>query len=47
MPMVDIVSVGAGSGSIAWLDKGGALRVCPESVGAFPGLYVKALVERT
>jgi N-methylhydantoinase A len=37
MPMVDIVTVGAGGGSIAWLDEGGALRVGPESAGASPG----------
>lgn len=37
MPVVDIVTVGAGGGSIAWLDEGGALRVGPESVGASPG----------
>ena len=37
MPMVDIVTVGAGGGSIAWLDEGSALRVGPESAGAFPG----------
>ena len=37
MPMVDIVTVGAGGGSIAWLDPGGALRVGPESAGASPG----------
>jgi N-methylhydantoinase A len=37
MPVVDIVTVGAGGGSIAWLDEGGALRVGPESAGAFPG----------
>lgn len=37
MPMVDIVTVGAGGGSIAWLDEGGALRVGPESAGALPG----------
>jgi N-methylhydantoinase A len=37
MPVVDIVTVGAGGGSIAWLDKGGALRVGPESAGASPG----------
>ncbi len=37
MPMVDIVTVGAGGGSIAWLDEGDALRVGPESAGAFPG----------
>ena len=37
MPVVDIVTVGAGGGSIAWLDAGGALRVGPESAGAAPG----------
>ncbi|HEX2587149.1 MAG TPA: hydantoinase/oxoprolinase family protein [Gaiellales bacterium] len=37
LPMVDIHTVGAGGGSIAWLDDGGALRVGPESAGADPG----------
>jgi N-methylhydantoinase A len=36
-PMVDIHTVGAGGGSIAWIDPGGALRVGPQSAGAFPG----------
>jgi N-methylhydantoinase A len=36
-PMVDVHSVGAGGGSIAWLDEGGALRVGPRSAGARPG----------
>ncbi len=36
-PMVDIHTVGAGGGSIAWLDPGGALRVGPRSAGADPG----------
>ncbi len=36
-PMVDIVTVGAGGGSIAQLDSGGALAVGPESAGADPG----------
>jgi len=36
-PMVDIETVGAGGGSIAWVDSGGALRVGPESAGADPG----------
>lgn len=36
-PMVDIHTVGAGGGSIAWLDGGGALRVGPQSAGAVPG----------
>ena len=37
LPSVDIQTVGAGGGSIAWLDEGGALRVGPESAGADPG----------
>ena len=37
LPMVDIHTVGAGGGSIVWLDTGGALRVGPQSAGAVPG----------
>ena len=37
VPMVDIHTVGAGGGSIARLDEGGALKVGPESAGADPG----------
>ena len=37
VPMVDVETVGAGGGSIAWVDAGGALRVGPESAGADPG----------
>jgi N-methylhydantoinase A len=37
LPMLDIHTVGAGGGSIAWLDDGGALRVGPRSAGARPG----------
>ena len=37
VPMVDIETVGAGGGSIAWVDAGGALRVGPQSAGAEPG----------
>src|SRR6185503_4320484 len=37
IPMIDIHTVGAGGGSIAELDPGGALRVGPESAGADPG----------
>jgi len=37
LPMVDVHSVSAGGGSIAWLDEGGALRVGPHSAGADPG----------
>jgi len=36
-PVVDLVEVGAGGGSIAWIDSGGALRVGPTSAGADPG----------
>jgi N-methylhydantoinase A len=36
-PTVDIVEIGAGGGSIAWVDGGGALRVGPASAGADPG----------
>jgi N-methylhydantoinase A len=35
--MVDVHTIGAGGGSIAWLDEGGALRVGPRSAGARPG----------
>jgi N-methylhydantoinase A len=37
VPVVDIVEIGAGGGSIAWLDPAGALRVGPQSAGAEPG----------
>ncbi|MEM9020345.1 MAG: hydantoinase/oxoprolinase family protein [Planctomycetota bacterium] len=37
LPMIDIHTVGAGGGSIAWVDEGGALRVGPQSAGAAPG----------
>ena len=36
-PMVDVHSVGAGGGSIAWVDDGGFLHVGPQSAGADPG----------
>ncbi len=36
-PMLDIHTVGAGGGSIAWIDAGGSLAVGPESAGADPG----------
>ncbi|MXZ73996.1 MAG: hydantoinase/oxoprolinase family protein [Gemmatimonadetes bacterium] len=36
-PMMDIHTIGAGGGSIAWIDSGGALRVGPQSAGAVPG----------
>ncbi len=37
VPLIDIKSIGAGGGSIAWLDAGGLLHVGPESAGANPG----------
>ena len=37
VPMVDMHTIGAGGGSIAYLDEGGMLRVGPESAGAEPG----------
>ncbi|HTS41158.1 MAG TPA: hydantoinase/oxoprolinase family protein [Xanthobacteraceae bacterium] len=37
LPMVDVVEVGAGGGSIAWRDNVGALKVGPQSAGADPG----------
>jgi N-methylhydantoinase A len=37
VPSLDIVEVGAGGGSIAWINQGGALRVGPQSAGADPG----------
>jgi N-methylhydantoinase A len=37
LPALDIHTVGAGGGSIAWRDSGGALRVGPQSAGAHPG----------
>jgi len=37
LPQVDVHTVGAGGGSIAWIDSGGALRVGPQSAGADPG----------
>ena len=37
IPMIDIRTLGAGGGSIAWIDKGGMLKVGPHSAGAMPG----------
>ena len=37
IPVLDIVEVGTGGGSIAWLDEGGGLHVGPRSAGAEPG----------
>jgi N-methylhydantoinase A/oxoprolinase/acetone carboxylase beta subunit len=37
LPALDVHTIGAGGGSIAWIDDGGALRVGPRSAGAVPG----------
>jgi len=37
IPKVDVRSIGAGGGSMAWVDSGGLLRVGPQSAGAVPG----------
>lgn len=36
-PFVDLTAIGAGGGSVAWIDKGGFLQVGPQSAGAVPG----------
>ena len=37
VPVIDLTTIGAGGGSIAWIDTGGALNVGPQSAGAVPG----------
>jgi N-methylhydantoinase A len=37
LPAIEIVRIGAGGGSVAWIDEGEALRVGPQSAGAVPG----------
>jgi N-methylhydantoinase A len=37
LPVIDISEVGAGGGSIVWIDRGGSLKVGPHSAGAVPG----------
>lgn len=37
LPVVDIIEVGAGGGSMAWIDEGGSLKVGPRSAGSTPG----------
>ncbi len=37
LPMIDVHTIGAGGGSIAWIDRGGILQVGPQSAGAQPG----------
>lgn len=48
-PCVDMVSIGAGGGSVAWIDEGGSLRNGPQSMGADPGpaCYLKGGTEPT
>lgn len=36
-PMIEITTIGAGGGSIAWVDRGGLLNIGPESAGSHPG----------
>lgn len=49
VPVVDIVEIGNGGGSIAWIDNTGSLRVGPQSAGALPGpvAYQKGGAEPT
>ena len=49
VPMIDLSTIGAGGGSIAYLDRGGAFRVGPRSAGADPGpaCYAKGGTEPT
>lgn len=37
VPMIEMHTIGAGGGSIAWLDEGGIIHVGPQSAGAYPG----------
>ncbi len=48
-PAVEVVTIGAGGGSIAWIDEGGSLRNGPQSAGAHPGpaAYSQGGVEPT
>jgi N-methylhydantoinase A len=48
-PVIDLVEIGAGGGSVAWVDVGGILRVGPQSAGADPGpvCYQKGGTEPT
>lgn len=49
VPMVDMHTIGAGGGSLAWLDKGNLLHVGPQSAGAAPGpaCYGKGGIQAT
>ena len=46
-PMIDVHSVGAGGGSIAWIDDGGFLQVGPHSAGADPDRSAMAAAARS
>ena len=48
IPMINIITIGAGGGSIAKIDEGGALKVGPKSAGATPGpaCYIQQLIIR-
>lgn len=48
-PAIDVTTIGAGGGSIAWIDRGGFLRVGPHSAGADPGpaCYARGATEAT
>ncbi len=41
-PAIDLVAIGAGGGTIAWVDAGGSLRVGPHSAGADPGAGLRS-----
>ena len=47
IPTIDIAEVGAGGGSIAWLDAAGGLQVGPRSAGAAPGPPATAAAARS
>ncbi len=49
LPLIDIHTIGAGGGSIVWIDDGGMLRVGPHSAGAMPGpaCYMRGGTEPT
>ena len=49
LPMIDVQTIGAGGGSIGWLDEGGLLHMGPQSAGADPGpvAYGRGGVEPT
>ena len=49
VPVIDLAEVGAGGGSIVWIDSGGALKIGPQSAGAVPGpvCYAQGGVEPT